>query len=199
MNYDLILSLFTFLFIASITPGPNNLLFTSSGAQYGLWNSIPLMFGIILGIQIILFISAASFSVFLFSPKLQITMKIIGSFYLLWIAWKLVTSHYVQINRKTQVVKSIKWYQGTLLQFLNPKSWMIVLGAVSSYSTSDNYINSILIITFVMFIVNLIGSFIWISFGSLINILLFRRENSCFIFNLTMSIFTLSSIPFIWL
>ncbi|MFV9997494.1 MAG: LysE family translocator [Arsenophonus endosymbiont of Dermacentor nuttalli] len=199
MSYGLIFGLFTFLFIVAITPGPNNLLFTSSGAQYGLWRSIPLMFGVILGIQSILFLSAGGLAVLLLlSPVLQIIMKIAGSFYLLWLAWKLAISYPIQLNTESQVAKSIKWYQGGLLQFLNPKAWMMGLGAVSSYSVADNYLNSILIISFVMLIVNLIGGFLWIGFGSLIGTLL-RGRNAWFIFNITMSIFTLGCIPFIWL
>lgn len=199
MSHGLIFALFTFLFIVAITPGPNNLLFTSSGAQYGLRRSIPLMFGIIFGIQSILFISAGGLAVLLLvSPVLQIIMKLVGSFYLLWLAWKLATSHHVQLNTESQVAKSIKWYQGSLLQFLNPKAWMMGLGAVSSYSVADNYVNSILIISFVMLIVNLIGGFVWVGFGSLIGTLL-RGRNAWFIFNITMSIFTLACIPFIWL
>ena len=199
MSYGLIFGLFTFLFIVAITPGPNNLLFTSSGAQYGLWRSIPLMFGVILGIQSILFLSAGGLAVLLLlSPVLQIIMKIAGSFYLLWLAWKLAISYHIQLNTESQVAKSIKWYQGGLLQFLNPKAWMMGLGAVSSYSVADNYLNSILIISFIMLIVNLIGGFLWIGFGSLIGTLL-RGRNAWFIFNITMSIFTLGCIPFIWL
>lgn len=84
MSHGLIFALFTFLFIVAITPGPNNLLFTSSGAQYGLRRSIPLIFGVILGIQSILFISAGGLAVLLLvSPVLQIIMKLVGSFYLL--------------------------------------------------------------------------------------------------------------------
>lgn len=199
MSYGLIFALFTFLFIVAITPGPNNLLFASSGAQYGLRRSIPLMFGVILGIQSILFLSAGGLAVLLLlSPVLQIIMKIAGSFYLLWLAWKLAISHHIQLNTESQVAKSIKWYQGGLLQFLNPKAWMMGLGAVSSYSVADNYLYSILIISFVMLIVNLIGGFLWIGFGSLIGTLL-RGRNAWFIFNITMSIFTLGCIPFIWL
>ncbi|MGP1930686.1 MAG: LysE family translocator [Arsenophonus sp. ET-YP4-MAG3] len=199
MNYALFFALFTFLFIMSITPGPNNLLFTSSGAKYGLWRSIPLIFGVILGVQGILFISAGGYTFFLLlSPILQIIMKIIGSFYLLWLAWKLATSYKLKYNKESQIIKSIKWYQGSLLQFLNPKAWMMGLGAVSSYySLTDNYINSILIISFVMFVVNLIGAFLWVCLGSLIGILL-RGRNAWLIFNITMSIFTLACIPFIW-
>ncbi|MDT9587600.1 MAG: LysE family translocator [Candidatus Arsenophonus melophagi] len=199
MSHGLIFALFTFLFIVTITPGQNNLLFTSSGAQYGLRRSIPLMFGVILGIQSILLISAGGLAVVLLvSPVLQIMMKLIGSLYLLWLAWKLATSYHVQLNTDSQVAKSIKWYQVSLLQFLNPKAWMMGLGAVSSYSVPDNYVSSILIISFVMFIVNVIGGFIWIGFGTLIGVLL-RGRNAWFIFNITMSIFTLTCIPFIWL
>lgn len=199
MSYGLIFALFTFLFIVAITPGPNNLLFTSSGARYGLRRSIPLVFGIILGIQSILFISAGGLAIILlFSPILQITMKIVGSFYLLWLSWKLAVSHNMQFNTKSQATKSMTWYQGSLLQFLNPKAWMMGLGAVSGYSVANNYINSILIISFVMLIVNLICSFLWVGFGSLIGILL-RSRNAWFIFNIIMSISTLTCIPLIWL
>ncbi|ERT13822.1 hypothetical protein LGZ99_12305 [Photorhabdus temperata] len=42
MTASLIFSLITFLFISAITPGPNNMLLTSSGANFGFVRSLGL-------------------------------------------------------------------------------------------------------------------------------------------------------------
>lgn len=44
--------------VAAITPGPNNMLLTSSGANFGFMRSIPLMLGIMLGMQSLLLLVA---------------------------------------------------------------------------------------------------------------------------------------------
>lgn len=83
MTNSLVVSLSVFLFIAAITPGPNNLLLTSSGAHVGLKRSLTLMAGIIVGMQCVLLSSAFGIATLLIIyPALHIGLKIIGSIYL---------------------------------------------------------------------------------------------------------------------
>ena len=49
MEPSLFLSMLGFLWVAAITPGPNNLLLTTSGAHFGFMRSLWLMIGIMLG------------------------------------------------------------------------------------------------------------------------------------------------------
>lgn len=200
MTTSLVFSLSVFLFIAAITPGPNNLLLTSSGAHVGFKGSLKLMAGIMLGMQCVLFSSAFGIAALLIIyPALHTGLKIVGSLYLLWLAWKTATSSYQRLDIPAKAPQTVSWFQGALLQFLNPKAWMMGLGAVGSFSLSgDAYFNSIIIISIAMFLVNLVAGVIWILGGALISLFLQSRR-AWFIFNISMGILTAICVPLIWI
>ncbi|MEQ4924482.1 LysE family translocator [Proteus hauseri] len=199
MTTSLVFSLSIFLFIAAITPGPNNLLLTSSGAHVGFKGSLKLMAGIILGMQCVLLSSAFGIAALLIIyPALHIGLKVIGSTYLLWLAWKTATSNYQRLDISAQTAQTVSWFQGGLLQFLNPKAWIMGLGAVGSFSLSgDAYFGSIGVISVVMVIVNLVAGIAWILGGTLISLFLQSRR-SWFIFNITIGLLTAACVPLIW-
>ncbi|WP_237387705.1 LysE family translocator [Xenorhabdus sp. Sc-CR9] len=200
MTVSLLFSLSTFMFISAVTPGPNNLLLTSAGATFGIRRSVPLCLGIVLGMQTILLLSAFGVAaLLLIYPAMHTGLKILGSLYLLWLAWKTATSHYNKQLRTAQATGApIKIHQGWLLQFLNPKTWLMGLGAVSSYSLPGSlYNNSILAISAVMLISSAIAGAIWLMLGSLIGCLL-RNRHAWFIFNIAMGLLTAACVPLIW-
>lgn len=200
MTISLILSLTIFLFIAAITPGPNNLLLTSSGANVGFKGSLKLMAGIMLGMQCVLLSSAFGVAALLIIyPALHIGLKIVGSAYLLWLAWKTATSSYQRLDIPAKTPQAVSWFQGGLLQFLNPKAWMMGLGAVGSFSLSgDAYFSSAIAISIVMVIVNFVAGIVWILGGTLISLFLQSRR-SWFIFNISMGLLTALCVPLIWI
>ncbi|EKT57271.1 LysE family translocator [Providencia burhodogranariea] len=200
MSLGLIFSLFTFLFIAAVTPGPNNMLLTSGTANYGFRRSVPLLLGIMLGMQSILYFSAFGVAaLLLLYPALHTVMKVAGSLYLLWLAWKTATASYSPLKTDSTASRNVKWYQGGLLQFLNPKAWMMGLGAVGSYSLpGELFIQSIIVMSITVFTVNLIAGLIWMAGGSLIGYFL-RSRRAWFIFNLVMGLLTAACVPLIWL
>ncbi|CDG19349.1 LysE family translocator [Xenorhabdus doucetiae] len=199
MTVSLIFSLSIFMFISAVTPGPNNLLLTSSGANFGLRRSIPLCLGIVLGMQTILLLSAFGVAaLLLIYPAIYTGLKVLGCLYLLWLAWKTATSHYQRLDTTTSAGAPIKIHQGWLLQFLNPKTWLMGLGAVSSYSLAGAlYNHSIFVISIVMLIANLLAGALWLVLGSLIGRLLGSRR-AWFIFNITMGVLTAACVPLIW-
>lgn len=199
MTTSLIFSLSVFLFIAAITPGPNNLLLTSSGANVGVKGSLKLMVGIMLGMQSVLLSSAFGIAALLIIyPALHIGLKIVGSTYLLWLAWKTATSSYQRLDIPAKSPQTVSSFQGGLLQFLNPKAWMMGLGAVGSFSLSgDAYIGSIVIMSIVMAIVNLVAGVVWILGGTFISLFLQSRQ-SWFVFNILMGLLTALCVPLIW-
>lgn len=200
MTISLIFSLTIFLFIAAITPGPNNLLLTSSGANVGFKGSLKLMAGIMLGMQCVLLSSAFGVAALLIIyPALHIGLKIVGSAYLLWLAWKTATSSYQRLDIPAKTPQAVSWFQGGLLQFLNPKAWMMGLGAVGSFSLSgDAYFSSVIAIGLVMVIVNFVAGIVWILGGTLISLFLQSRR-SWFVFNISMGLLTALCIPLIWI
>ncbi|ATM99210.1 MULTISPECIES: LysE family translocator [Morganellaceae] len=200
MTISLIFSLTIFLFIAAITPGPNNLLLTSSGANVGFKGSLKLMAGIMLGMQCVLLSSAFGVAALLIIyPALHIGLKIVGSAYLLWLAWKTATSSYQRLDIPAKTPQAVSWFQGGLLQFLNPKAWMMGLGAVGSFSLSgDAYFSSVIAIGLVMVIVNFVAGIVWILGGTLISLFLQSRR-SWFVFNISMGLLTALCVPLIWI
>ncbi|HEK0504120.1 TPA: LysE family translocator [Proteus mirabilis] len=200
MTNSLVVSLSVFLFIAAITPGPNNLLLTSSGAHVGLKRSLTLMAGIIVGMQCVLLSSAFGIATLLIIyPSLHIGLKIIGSIYLCWLAWKTATASYQRLDISSKVPQTVTAFQGGLLQFLNPKAWMMGLGAVGSFSLAgDGYLGSIGVISVVMLVVNFIAGMVWILGGTFISRFLQSRR-AWFLFNIIMGILTAMCIPLIWI
>lgn len=99
MELNLFLSMLGFLWIIAITPGPNNMLLTNSGVNFGFMCSLWLMIGILLGMQSILLLVAFGVgSLLLVYPSLHLILKILGSLYLLWLAWKVASAAYEKLE-----------------------------------------------------------------------------------------------------
>ncbi len=196
MEQGLFLSMLGFLWVAAITPGPNNMLLTSSGANFGFVRSIPVMVGIMAGMQtLLLCVSLGIGGLLLAMPSLHTTLKVLGSAYLLWLSWKIATARYEELDAsEKETAQPVKFYQGLLLQFLNPKAWLMGLGAIASFSLSGSaYVASIWAISFGMLLVNLVSGLIWLGFGTVIGRLLHSRR-SWKIFNLSMGILTAACV-----
>ncbi|MBL5861345.1 LysE family translocator [Serratia fonticola] len=199
MELSLFLSMLGFLWVAAITPGPNNMLLTTSGANFGFMRSLWLMIGIMLGMQSILVLVAFGVGgLILIYPSLHLILKILGSLYLLWLAWKVATAAYEKLETDAPPLKPVRLYQGWLLQFLNPKAWLMALGAVASFSLAgDKYNHSILAIAFSIFAVNIVAGIIWLGFGTVIGRLL-RSKKAWIIFNVSMGLLTAACVLLIW-
>ncbi len=200
MEIGFFCSLFSFLIVAAITPGPNNVLLTNAGARSGVIASLPLMFGIMLGMQLILSLVAFGVgSLILNYPIIHLAMKIAGSLYLTWLAYCLITAPLPSVTHSENDPISLRWWQGTALQLVNPKAWLMTLGAVASFSLSGLYfIHSIYFISLALFLANLIASLAWLGCGHAIRLWL-ATELAWRRFNLIMGLLTLASVSFIWL
>jgi threonine/homoserine/homoserine lactone efflux protein len=195
----LFFSMLGFLWVAAITPGPNNMLLTSSGANYGFLRTIPLMIGIMLGMQCILLLVAFGVgSLILLYPALHLILKIAGSAYLLWLAWKIGSATYEKLETDAPPPEPIPFWQGGLLQVINPKAWLMALGAVASFSLAGSqYLHSVVLISIGIALVNIVAGIIWIAFGSMIGTLL-RSRRAWTIFNVFMGLLTAACVLLIW-
>ena len=199
MDVTLFLSMLGFLWVAAITPGPNNTLLTAAGANFGFFRSLPLMTGIMLGMQCILLLVAFGVgSLLLLYPALHLTLKIAGSAYLLWLSWKIATAKYERLETNVTAAKPLAFWQGGLLQIINPKAWIMALGAVASFSLAGSaYLHSVAMISVGIALVNIVAGIIWILFGSLIGLFL-RSQRAWKIFNIFMGLLTAACVFLIW-
>lgn len=153
MDLNWLLPLAGFALVTCGTPGPNNMLLTSAGAALGFRRTIPLLVGVVGGINLMILATALGLGVvFEKVPLLHDGLKIIGSAYLLWLAWKVATaSGPAEGNRPL-----IPAHQGAMLQLLNPKAWMMALSAISGFTLAgEAYWPSALWVLVIFFITGL--------------------------------------------
>jgi threonine/homoserine/homoserine lactone efflux protein len=119
----IILPVILFVLTMTITPGPNNMLLTASGAQFGFKRSLPFIIGIVLGILSQLLLSALGLGI-LFNrfPIIQNILKISGSLYILFLAIKIAFPRSDKSD-ETQKNRPMSLLQGAAFQYLNPKAY----------------------------------------------------------------------------
>lgn len=124
-----------FAFAMGITPGPNNALVASSGATYGFRASLPYNAGIGIGTAVIMFMVAAFGSALISDPLVSGLLKWTGIAYLLWLAFKIATSQ-PKLGTGDSTTRPLSFTQGVLFQFINPKVWIMISGAVVTYGAT---------------------------------------------------------------
>lgn len=124
------LALFTFT--TSITPGPNNLMLTVTGAHFGLRAAVPAMTGILVGMCLLIGLSSAGVaSLLLAFPGLELALRGVGLSYLLWLSWKLCAPG-ARLNGR-EMHRPLTAREAILFQFANPKAWMMAVTAASTF------------------------------------------------------------------
>jgi len=113
----------SYLLVMSITPGPNNLMLTASGVNFGFGRTLPHMLGIVVGLAIQTYLTALGLGVlFTEVPIVREGLKVVGVAYLLWMSWKIVG---VQVANATERARPLRAYEATAFQFVNPKAWIM--------------------------------------------------------------------------
>ena len=168
ITYELFATISVYYFIMYATPGPNNSILTASGIKFGFIRTIPNIFGIPTGhgIQLALVCFGLG-NLFIYFPILLHILKYIGSFYLLYLAWKMFGS--LNIVKAKDNSSPLKYYEAILFQFVNPKAWVICITAVSLfYPKNENIILGTLFMVFMSTIINIPSISMWAFGGSVI-------------------------------
>src|SRR5262245_55345343 len=86
-----IAALAAYAFVMSITPGPNNVMLTASGVNFGFARTLPHMAGISIGFGAQAVLTALGFgAVFAALPALHAALGWIGAAYLCFLAWRML-------------------------------------------------------------------------------------------------------------
>jgi threonine/homoserine/homoserine lactone efflux protein len=176
----------TYSFVMSITPGPNNVMLTASGANFGFRRTVPHLLGISAGVAVQLIAVCAGLGA-LFSrwPMIQTVLQWAGAAYLLWLGWKLIGSGEINEGHAAQPVTFL---QAAGFQFVNPKAWVMTLSAVSLFLPRDmGVIASSAYLIAMMVSINLPCIAVWALFGSSLRGFLNRRSRRL-AFNIAMAV-----------
>ncbi len=136
---DFIFPLLPFSISTTITPGPNNIMVTASGANFGYKRTIPHILGITFGLPLMIIVIGVGLgSVFKTFPVIHQVLKYIGAAYLLFLAWKIATFHHKENGDARS--KPLSFWQALIFQWINPKAWMMSIGAITTFTTTTGNI-----------------------------------------------------------
>ena len=156
-----------FIFVSSITPGPNNVMLTASGANFGYQRSVPHMLGITVGAAVMLLLVGAGLgALFAQVPQLYKVLQWVGAAYLIWLAWKIATSG--QAGKADAKPRPFSFLQAAAFQWVNPKAWLMSVGVVAAYTSPQAYWPSLVVGALVMLVVNYPCISVWTLFGTVI-------------------------------
>ena len=187
-----ILSMALFWIVAAYTPGPNNVIASYSGFNFGIKKTLPHIFGVTFGFTFLIFLLTIGLvNVFKIFPLIQVSLKYLGSIFLIYLAYKIYFSKIDDENKNDNPVKFIETF---LFQFLNPKGVLIGIIIVSTYvEHGENYLIYATQVVLFAFVVSLSSITFWTFVGKYLRKF---ATNEKFIkyFNCVMSVLLLLSI-----
>ncbi|HVV94671.1 MAG TPA: LysE family translocator [Hyphomicrobiales bacterium] len=182
-----------FAFVGSITPGPNNIMLTPSGLNFGFLRTIPHLFGIFAGFSLLLLASGLGVgAVFAAVPAAGTALKVAGALYMLWLAWRIATAGSPGEGGRTGG-RPMTFWQAFAFQWVNPKAWVIALAAMALYVRPGHLVADVLVVTAVFALVNLPSVSTWAGFGHLLREFL-REPGRVRAFNIVMALLLVASI-----
>jgi len=178
-------------FSLGFTPGPNNAVASYSGFNFGIKKTIPLILGVGLGYTtLVIIINFALISTFKQFPIIQEIIRILGTFFLIYLAYKIAASNTSQDEIKKNPVS---FFDTFIFQFVNPKGVMAALTLISKFVSESNYLMTSIMVIIVCSVTAFLSITTWTFLGKFLR--KFATNNS-FIkrFNYAMSFLILSCI-----
>lgn len=194
MAFELYLALLSFCVVATITPGPNNMMLLASGVTFGFKRTIPHMLGITSGVGVMalaLGISMAGIARHL--PQLYAVLHMLSTLYLLYLAWRIATS--AGPGSAGRNGRPMNTLEAILFQWVNPKAWAMVLGAITSFARPDHLLADLPVIVATFLVIGLPCNMVWAGTGATLQSLL-REPRALRTFNIVMAgVLVLSILP----
>ena len=193
MPLDIFLALAAFATVTAFTPGPNNIMVTASGVNFGFTRTLPHILGITLGFVVLLLGCAAGLgAIFAAYPPLQIVLKVAGALYMLWLAWKVATSA-PSSAEPDEVARPLSFWQAALFQWVNPKAVVIALSAIAIYVRPANWRVDLAVLLVVFGVTTILAVATWTGFGVALRRVL-NDPKRARIFNIVMAVLLVVSI-----
>ena len=168
MTPELLIAFILFAFVTSVTPGPNNMMLLASGVNFGVRRSVPHMLGISLGFMVLVAaVGLGLGQLFEQFPPLYTTLRYAGAAYLLYLAWKIAGSGTPDASGKA-AGKPFTFLQAAAFQWVNPKAWIMAIGAITTYTPQDGFLVNVLLIAALFALVNCPSVGLWTVAGSLL-------------------------------
>jgi threonine/homoserine/homoserine lactone efflux protein len=165
MNYA---AFFSYAFLTAYTPGPNNVMSMSLASRYGFKKSMTFNLGVLLGFLVVMILCAAFSSLLYgFIPSVKPAMLVIGTSYILWLAWTVWRDKPHKGTKGRE--RAVTFGSGMVLQFVNVKVILYGITAMSSFILP--YTSSIAALAGYVVLLTVIGfsgTICWALFGTVL-------------------------------
>ncbi|WP_254054877.1 LysE family translocator [Pseudophaeobacter sp. EL27] len=175
--------------MASVTPGPSNVLLTTVGAQVGVLRGLPTLVGTALGTGMVLFITCFCLgATVLENDTVLSVMRIVGVGAILWLAWIIATAPVAHKATPQEIAPTIGLIPAVLLQWINPKAWIVSVSIVAAFMAADgSAFEQASKLSLVFVIAAVIGCFPWLVSGAALRHLL-QNPTTARLFNLALGL-----------
>jgi threonine/homoserine/homoserine lactone efflux protein len=193
MTTEQAVAFFLFALVAAITPGPSNLILTSTGAAGGVLRGLPCLFGVAGGMGLMMFLVAFGLGSFVLeSPLILQVLKWCGIGFLLWLAWKIATAGRGEAAGEPEYVG---FWRAAAFQWVNPKSWLVSASAVGTYlqAQAGGALQQSIAFGVLFVLAALPSCFVWLAFGAAVQRFL-RTERAMRVFNVGMGVVLAGSV-----
>jgi threonine/homoserine/homoserine lactone efflux protein len=182
----------------TLTPGPNVVLVTASGANFGFRRTIPQMLGITLGFGCMAVAAGLGLAGLVHAePRVHGALKHAGAAYFVYLAWRIGRAD--AVGGASARATPIGFLEAVLFTWMNPKAWVSVFGALVAYTTMRGTVMwQTLLIAAVLAAFCMLSCMIWAGFGTVIGRFL-TRPRARMAFNWSMAgLLVLSLAPMLW-
>lgn len=189
-----ITSFLIYCFIVTFTPGPTNIVILSTVHNSGTKKAMEYTYGATIAFGLLLVISAMLNTMLItVIPKILIVMQIIGSVYLLYLAFQI----YKMDTSKPTVNQTASFMSGFLMQFSNPKVVLFTMTVIPSFILP--YYTAMSAVTISVIVITIIGFsafIIWVLFGIIFKKFLQNHKKTV---NVIMALFLVYAAIMIWM
>ena len=145
------------------TPGPNNAVASYSAFNFGFRKTLPIILGVGFGYTaLVILLIVVLISIFQEYPLIQEIIRILGSIFLIYLAYKISFS-----NGKPdgKIENPVKFYETFFFQFINPKGVMAAITLISKFVIQDDYISSSITVIVVCSVTAFVSITLWAGLG----------------------------------
>jgi threonine/homoserine/homoserine lactone efflux protein len=164
MSHQLLAAFVVFAIATLFNPGPNNIMLMTSGLNFGFARTLPHAFGVALGFGfLVLVVGLGLGAVFAAYPAIYAVLKFAGAAYLLYLAWRIAIAGPVAGSARG---RPLTFLEGAAFQWINPKGWVMAIGAVTAYAAIARFPLNIVLIAAIFTGFGTLSSWTWLLFGT---------------------------------
>ncbi len=177
-----IIAMCLFSLSMSISPGPVNLITLSAGINHGFRRTMPFVSGATIGFTLLLLLIGLGMgSILSINDIFPTILAVGGTAFISYIGYKIAVSK-PEINVSSSEIPG--FWQGFLLQWLNPKAWSACLAGLSAFNLANSH-EKLAIFISLYFVICYISIASWALVGERVKTL-FEKPRSVRILNMVM-------------